>query len=151
DCCFGAAARLDPSSPSWPYGRALIALKRHPDDAPAFLRQALSAADRSGAEHQSAARLQLAEGGLERQGREEAANLSPDEGHRQPDPPRAALGLGMIAQARDDVRTADDFLCQARSSPLARKRATVQLAVLARIRGDLAAAANYDRETAAMP
>jgi tetratricopeptide (TPR) repeat protein len=150
DRCFAEAARLDPSSPSWPYGRALIALKHHSDDVPAFLRQALSA-DRSALEQQSAARLQLAETYLERQELEEAEKLFQDEWRRQPGQPRAALGLGMIAAARNDGHRAEEFLSQARSSPLARKRATVQLAALARRGGDVAAAAKYDGATAALP
>jgi tetratricopeptide (TPR) repeat protein len=149
DRCFDEAARLDPNSPNWPYGRALIALKQHPDDAAAFLQQALLA-ERSRPEQQSAARLQLAETYLERHELEEAEKLFQEEWRRQPGQPRAALGLGLIALARDDARRAEDFLSQARTSSLARKRATVQLAALARRRGDVAAAADYERETATL-
>ncbi len=151
DLCFHEAVRLNPNSPNWPYGLALIALKRHPDDAPAFLRQALSAAGRSAPEYQSAARLQLAEVCLERQELAEAEKLFQEEWRSQPGDPRAALGLGMLALARDDQRTAEDFLRKAQSSPLARKRATVQLAALLRARGDLETAAKYDQETAVLP
>jgi tetratricopeptide (TPR) repeat protein len=151
DNCFAEAAYLDPQYPDWPYGRALVALKRRPDDAPTFLRQALAAAGRSAPEYQSAVRLQLAEACLERQEWEEAEKLFQDERHLRPEDPRVALGLGLIALAHDDRHRAEDFLRQAQASPLARKRATIQLAALARLNGDIAAAANYDRETAALP
>lgn len=151
DRCFNEAVHLDPHSPNWPYGRALIALRVRPDDAPAFLRQALSAAGHSPPEYQSAVRMQLAEACVERQEWEEAERLFQEERHLRPDDPRAALGLGLIAMARDDPHRAEEFLRQAQTSPMARKKATVQLAALARRRGDLAAAANYDRETAALP
>lgn len=151
DDCFSEAARLDPHAPNWPYGRALVGLKCHPDDAPVFLRQALSADGRAAAEYQSAARLQLAEVCLERQQLEEAEELFQEERRGQPEDPRAALGLGLIAMARDAQRSAEEFLRQAQSSPLARKRATVQLAALARRRGDLAAAGQYERDSAALP
>jgi Flp pilus assembly protein TadD len=151
DSCFREAARLDPHSPNWPYGRALAALKWRPDDVPVFLRQALVAADQSAPEYQSAVRLQLAEACLERQEWEEAEKLFQEERRLRPDDPRVALGLGLIALARDDRRSAEDYLRQAQASPLARKKATVQLAVLARLGGDVAAAAKYDRETEALP
>jgi len=151
DRCFAEAARLNPDAPNWPYGRALIALRRRPDDAPVFLRQVLAADSRSGPEYQSVARVQLAELCLEQRQLEEAEKLFQEERRRRPDDPRTALGLGMVALARDDVRTAEDFLREAQSNPLARKRATVQLAALVRRRGDLEAAAKYDRETAALP
>jgi tetratricopeptide (TPR) repeat protein len=151
DQCFGRAAHLDPHSPNWPYGRALVALKWRPDDVPAYLRQAHEAAGRAAPEHQSAIRMQLAESCLERQEWEQAEKLFAEERRRQPDDPRAALGLGVIALARNDLGRAEDLLRQAQDSPMARKRATIQLAALARLRGDIAAAANYDRELAALP
>jgi tetratricopeptide (TPR) repeat protein len=151
DPYFAEAARLDPQTPSWPCGRAVIALKRQPDEAPALLRQALSAAGGFWPEYQSAVRLQLAEVHLERMELAQAEELFQEARRRQPDNPRAALGLGMIARARDDARTAETLLRQARSSPLAHKRATVQLAAVVRTRGDSAAAVQYDQETAALP
>jgi tetratricopeptide (TPR) repeat protein len=151
DTCFAEAARLSPSSPSWPYGRALIALKRDPAAAPPFLRQALMTAGSTWPEYQSAARLQLAEIHLEQQELDEAERLFREELRHQPNNARVAFGLGLIALARDDEPTAEKFLTAARSNSFARKRATAQLAALARMRGDLTAATNHDREIAALP
>jgi tetratricopeptide (TPR) repeat protein len=153
DQCFAEAARLNPKSPSWPYGRGLIAQKRDPDHVLPFLRQALATAGNAWPEYQSAARLQLAEALLERQQRDEAERLFDEEWRRTPDNrnPRAALGLGMIALGRGDEDAAAKFLTVARSNPSARKTATAQLAVLARNHDDSAAAAEFDRETVALP
>lgn len=151
DCCFREAARLNPAAPSWPYGRALIAFKLHPEESLGFLLQAVSAPDRFPSEYVSAARLQLAEVYLEQEQLEQAEKLFEEEWRRQPSDPRAALGLGMIALVRNDLRHAEDYLGKAQVSPLARKRATLQLAVLFRRRGDLEAAGRADRDLAAMP
>lgn len=151
DQCFREAARLDSTSPRWPYGRALIALKLHPGDAPLYLKEAMDATDRARPEHQSAARLQLAEWYLEQEEWEQAEKLFQEEWRLLPGHPRAALGLGIAALVRNDPRAAEDYLRQAQASLLARKRATLQLAVLARRRNDLEAASRYDHSLASMP
>ena len=100
DRCFAEAARLDPRSPDWPYGRGLIALRKDPDNALPFLRKALSATGDFLPEYQSAVRLQLAEALLERHQLDEAEQLFRAELARHPANPRAAFGLGQIALAR---------------------------------------------------
>jgi Flp pilus assembly protein TadD len=151
DVCFAEAARLNPRSPSWPYGRGLIALKRDPAAAPRFLRQALATAGNTSSEYKSAARLQLAETFLEQQKLDEAEGLFVDEAHQQPNNGRVMYNLGLIALARRDEPTAERALTAARSDPFARKKATVQLAALAGMRGDRTAAANFEREAATLP
>jgi tetratricopeptide (TPR) repeat protein len=151
DRCFAEAARLDPADPWWPYGRGLIALKRDPEHALDFLRQAAAAAGQSRPEDQSALRLQLAEALLERRQLDEAEGLFRKEQEREPGNARAALGLGLIALDRGDEPAATDLLTTARASPFSRKTATAQLAALARARGDGAAAAAYEKEAATLP
>jgi len=148
DRCFTQAAQLDPTDPRWPYGRGQIALKRDPDHALPFLRQAAAAA---GPEQQSNYRLALAEALLERQDLEEAERLLQEEWKRKPGDPRTALGLGLIAGQRGDAPAATDYLTAASSSPFARKMATAQLATLARRGGDKATAEEYEKATAALP
>ncbi len=150
DRCFAEAARLHPTDPRWPYGRARIALKRDPGNALPLLRQAAAASDPRSSQ-ESCYRLELAETLLDRQQLDEAEKLFREERRRHRANLRAALGLGLVARARGDQRAAADFLTAARASPHARKLATAQLAALARARGDTAAADAYEREAAAPP
>jgi tetratricopeptide (TPR) repeat protein len=153
DRCFAEAARLAPRSPKWPFARGHIALRREPEKAVPLLRQALAAAGPAWAEYESPVRLQLAEALLERQEWDEAETLFREEERRRPGNPRTALGLGMLALARGDERAAEEYLAAVRDAPAptARKMAAAQLAALARSRGDTAAAAAFERESAALP
>jgi len=108
DHCFAEAARLDPSDARWPYGRGLLALKRNPDNALPFLRQAIAVESRPGT--LSDYSMQLAEALLERRELDEAEQLFGQEYERDPSNLRAAFGLGLIAVARDDDRAAEKFL-----------------------------------------
>jgi tetratricopeptide (TPR) repeat protein len=150
--CFAEAARLAPDDPRWPYYRGLYALKYEPDRAVRWLRQAAAGADRYFVpNHQTALRLRLAEALLDAGERDEAERLFRDEWERGTDAPRAAYGLGLIAEARGDDQAAADFLTVAVRSPTARRPATARLAALARARGDEAAAARLDKEAAPRP
>jgi tetratricopeptide (TPR) repeat protein len=126
-----------------------MALKRDPDHALDYLRRAAdlekSPDDRAGM------RMQLAEALLERDQVDEAEGLFKEELSRKPDDARAAYGLGLIALKRDDPPAAQHYLTAARASPYAKKKATAELAKLARDRGDNATAAAYDRESADLP
>jgi tetratricopeptide (TPR) repeat protein len=149
DFCFAEAARLDPADARWRYGRAIIALKRRPDDAVALLREAAAAPDCS-PEYRSAIRLQLAEALLERGQLDDADTLFRAEQERARGNSRAILGLGLIAQARGQTGAAVQLLNRVRSSPSARKVATAQLACIARAQGDAGQAALYDQQLATM-
>lgn len=149
DRCFAEACRLNPTQARWPYARGVIALKRDPDHALPFLRQAI-ACNATSDDH-TAMQLQLAEALLERQEFDEAERLFGEAWQHRPGNVRAAFGLGLIALARDDVQTARKYLTAARSHDYARKRATVQLAVLARTHGDLSTARTYEQEAAELP
>jgi tetratricopeptide (TPR) repeat protein len=151
DRCFAEAARLNPNDARWPYGRGRIALKRDPDNALPFLRQALNAAANAAPEQVSDYRLPLAAALLERGELDEAEQLFREERRRQASNPRAAFGLGLIAVQRGDTRSAVEFLTAARASRFAHKLATAQLAALARREGDHAAADRYEKEVAHLP
>lgn len=138
--CFVQASKLNPTDPRWPYGRALIALKRDPDNAPIFLREAIATG--GSLEYVSAARLTLAETLLERLEFDAAAELFRQEGGN----PRAVFGLGLVALARgDDAAATREFLA-VRNDIHVRKQATAQLAILARRQGDLTAARRLEDE-----
>ncbi|MCI0465272.1 MAG: tetratricopeptide repeat protein [Gemmataceae bacterium] len=152
DFCFAQAARLDPAEPIWVYGRGLIALRLDPtpEKGLELLRQAVAAAE-SGSDTRAAMSLQLAEALLEIGDLDQAERLFRAEQERTPADPRAALGLGLIARARGNHAAAAKFLTLAQSSPYARKKATVQLAVLARAASDQKAAEMHEQQAAGRP
>jgi rhamnogalacturonan acetylesterase len=148
--CFAEAVRLDPADPRWPYARALIALKREPDQAVPLFLEALKTAGEGRADYQSAACLQIAETLLERWQLDEAAEYFRQELQRHPSSPRAALGLGQIAAARGDA-AATQLLQLAQSSEFGRKKAATLLARLARTRGEEDLAVDLEKQVAALP
>ncbi len=145
DRCFAEAARLKPSEPRWPYARGLIALKRDPDNAVPFLRQAVAAPDAT-ADLRSALRMQLAEALLARRELDEAERLFREELASAPRDARASFGLGLVLLARGNDKDATDYMLVARESNFARKKAMAQLAALAGARNDTAAATAYEKE-----
>ncbi len=154
DFCFAQAARLDPAEPIWVYGRGLIALRLDPtpEKGLGLLRQAVAAATESGSEARAAMSLQLAEALLESGELDEAERLfRAEQGGPAPASQRAALGLGLIAKARGNEPVAAKLLTVAQGSPFARKKATAQLAVLARAGGDPKAAERYEKQAAEQP
>jgi tetratricopeptide (TPR) repeat protein len=150
EVCFIEAARLDPTDPRWPYGAGLTVLNGDVDRALSWLRQASKAAE-SKPEYRSAMRLKLAETLLLGHHLDETAQVLKQEDQDEPHNPRLALDKGLVALARGDPAAATKLLLLARASPLARKRATVQLAVAARCRGDRADADAYELEIAQWP
>jgi tetratricopeptide (TPR) repeat protein len=151
DRCYAEAARLAPGDARWPYGRAVMALKRDPEHAVALLKQAV-AVQESWPDGRFAMRMQLAEAVLERRRLDDADQLFREELLTEPNSPRANFGLGLVQLARGNGQAAEPYLTTARASPLARKRATAQLAALAGGRDDGAyAAAAFAKEAAALP
>jgi protein O-GlcNAc transferase len=148
--CFTEAARLDPRDPRWPYGLGMIVLKWDVERSLPLMQQAVTAADSKPA-YRTAMRLQLAEALLQGGHFSEAEAIFREEQRLEPQSPRVALGLGLAAMARGDAEAATKCLLLARATPLARKRATAQLAALARTRGDLRAADAYELEIAQWP
>ncbi|MDB5307070.1 MAG: cellulose synthase subunit [Gemmataceae bacterium] len=148
DLCFAEATRLDPTDPRWPYGRAIIVLKRDPEAAISHLRQAAAGPP---SQLRSTAKVQLAEVLLDRRELDEAEQLFREELRRSPGNARAVYGLGLVALARGDDAAAVAQFESARQSRYARKLAAIQLARLASVRGDRDSAARYEKEAAQLP
>jgi tetratricopeptide (TPR) repeat protein len=145
--CFTQAARFDLADPRWPYASGLIAWRRDHDQAVLLYRQALATVG-SRPEYRTAMQFKLAEALLQRGNLDEAEKLFKEQGHEEP---RAALGLGQTAWARGNADLATKFLTVAHANRCACKRATAQLAALARARGDLAAAESFEKKCAQLP
>jgi tetratricopeptide (TPR) repeat protein len=150
DFCFAQAARLDPADPRWPYARGWLAVRHNPEKPITWLREAVAKADPR-SEDGSAMALQLAEALLERGDVAEAERLFHEELGRDPNSRRAAFGMGLVAAARGDRPAALKFFTIARDSPYARKKASAQLAALARAQGEREAADRYAKQAAALP
>jgi tetratricopeptide (TPR) repeat protein len=142
--CFIEASRLDPDDPRWPYARGQIALKRDPPAAVGFLTAAADAV-RSRPEYRSAFALTLAEAFLERGEVDRAAEVFERES-AGPGADRAAYGLGLVALARGDDNAARRQFESVRNNPSCRKQVAVQLAILARSRGDVETAKQLEAE-----
>ncbi len=143
DECFAVASRLDPNDPRWFYGRALIALKRRPQEAVDLLRQAVEAS-RNQPQYQRVWEMTLAEALLERGEAEPAAELFRKYLSPPPGEPRARFGLALVAMSLGNTEEAWNHLQAVREYPCCRKQAHTHLAALARIKGDLAAARQYE-------
>jgi tetratricopeptide (TPR) repeat protein len=150
DFCFAEAARLDPADARWVYARGLIALRRDPARPVTLLRRAVATGNPR-PEERSTMTLQLAEALLERGELDEAEGIFRQEFERDAASARAAFGLGLIAVVRGDEPAATKFLTVAQNSPYARKKASAQLAALARRRGDGRAADAYQKQAAQLP
>jgi tetratricopeptide (TPR) repeat protein len=142
--CFRVAMKLSPQDPRWPYARGQIALKRKPEAAPELLRLASERAQADPYYLQSM-ELTYADVLLEQGQTEQAAALF-EKHQTPPDPERAAYGLGLIALERGEEQLAQHYFEKAVQHPCARKQAKVQLAILARRRGDLQTAKQLESE-----
>ncbi len=150
DLCFAQAARLEPTNPMWIYARGMIAVREDPKRPVVMLREAVARGDpRSDLRADMA--MQLAEVLLERGELDEAAELFRQELDRALNNPRAAFGLGVIAASRGDRPAAMNLLTIAWSSPYARKRASAQLATLARAHGDHETADRFEKQATSSP
>lgn len=144
--CFLEAEKRSPDDPRWPFARAQVALKRDPENALALLETAADKA-KNNPKYKQAFSLTLAETLLERGETDRAAALFADH-LTPPDPERAEYGLGLVAVSRGDREAATAHFLAAVHHRACRKQATSQLARLARVRGDVAAAKQYEAEAA---
>lgn len=150
--CFLQAERLEPDNPRWPYfaGALLQHDLNRPEEALPKLERAAELAD-AAAEPNFAPRLFLAET-LIAEGKIDAAQahfkkvLAADRHN-----PRAHFGLGLLAYARGDWQRCRAHLEACLGSPEARKRASVNLALVCERLDDREAADKYARLAAAAP
>ena len=141
--CFVVASRLDPNDPRWFYAQALIALKRRPAEAVDLLRQAVEAS-RDQPPYRLVSEMTLAEALLERGETEQAAELFRKYLSPPPGEPRARFGLALVAMALGNTEEAWSHLQAVREHPCCHKQAHTHLASLARLKGDLNAARQYE-------
>jgi tetratricopeptide (TPR) repeat protein len=134
--CFAEAERLDPSDPRWPYYQGLIHLLDRPDRALEYLDRAVERAGR-----QVAPRVRRAEALLALDRWDEARAGFEDVRARQPDHPRAALGLAQLAARAGEWDRCVALLTPVTTEPSCRRAARGLLAEAAARRGDATAAA----------
>lgn len=149
DRCFAEAAKLDPKDPRWPYARGVIALKRDPPNAVAYLTTAAEAA-RNQPLYETPFTLALAEALLEHGETDRADKLFQQVLAASAQDERAQFGLGLVALARGDDATAEKQFMAVQDYPSCRKQAKAHLAILARARNDTSAAKQYESESNAL-
>jgi tetratricopeptide (TPR) repeat protein len=149
--CFVEAERLDPSNPRWPYYQAVLLLERgeHESTLP-YLQRAAARCDLAEPDN-PVPRLLLAETLLAEGQREEAEEQLHHVAARQPDDPRAHFDLALAASARQDWPSSRCHLLRCLTSPLARQKASVQLAAVCQRLDDPVEAEKYRRQADRMP
>jgi tetratricopeptide (TPR) repeat protein len=148
DFCLAEAATRAPTDPRWPYARAVIAQKRSPETALALFEKAVAVAEGAPKFRQPFG-LALAEALLER-GETDRAAAAFEQYGGPPDPERAHFGLALVAVTRGNDAEAARRFALAAPHPSCAKQAKAQLARLARARGDVPAAKQYEAESAAV-
>jgi tetratricopeptide (TPR) repeat protein len=127
--CFAHAAQLDDRQPRWPYYRYHSLQTRDRAAALPFLERAVTLFDEYEPEV-TAPRLTLVESLLDRDLVDEAdEQLRPVE-RREPDNPRVLFNLGVIAFHRNELPRAVECFARVAELPMARKKASAQLALL---------------------
>jgi tetratricopeptide (TPR) repeat protein len=150
EAAYRQAARLDPRNPSWPYHQAQLVLTYDPHEALRLYREALARCPDDDP-RQLAARLRVGELLLQV---DETAGAEENFRHilkRNPDDPRARLGLGVAALSRDDLVGALEQLLPCQELPDVRKQACAHLSTAYRRLGDEKRAAEYARRAATLP
>jgi tetratricopeptide (TPR) repeat protein len=137
--CLAQAASLAPDEPRWPYLLGVQIAGADREKALPYLRHAVELVARAD-RFNTAPRLRLAETLVQLDQAGEAKEHYLKVLRAQPDNARAHYGLGLVALAQDDPRTAEECFTWAAQSPLARRKANAQLARLAQGRGSKDAA-----------
>jgi tetratricopeptide (TPR) repeat protein len=145
--CFAEAEQLDPAEPRWPYLQGVALSQGDPDAALPKLRRAVELCGRS----PDAPRLWLAEVLLEQGHFDEAEKHFRAILKQNPSNPRAFLGLGRLALARDRLQDGLEPLKRASTSPYVRQRASTLLAQVQQRLGQSKEAAQELRRAAALP
>jgi tetratricopeptide (TPR) repeat protein len=145
--CLAEAEKLDPREPRWPYLQGVALSQGDPDAALPRLRRAVELCGRT----PDAPRLWLGEVLLEQGHLDEAEKHFREALQVNPNHPRAFLGLGRLALARDRLSDALEPLQRAASSPYTRQRANTLLAQVQQRLGQTAEAAKTLHQAAALP
>ncbi|VTS02322.1 tetratricopeptide repeat protein [Tuwongella immobilis] len=149
DRCFAQAATLDPNAAQWPYARGLLASKRQPEQAAAWFQRAAELSPDS--ENGAAMRLQYADWLAEQQQSSEAEAIYREELQRNAQSIRAQFGLAQIQMLQGQSEQAEIGFRATQADRFAAKRSKVQLAILARQRGEAELAAQLERDLAGLP
>jgi tetratricopeptide (TPR) repeat protein len=149
--CFAQAERLDPGNPRWPYFQGLTFVNSGDYQAALpYLRRAAEGGERADPGN-AVPRLALAEALLALDQLDEAEGLYRQVLARRLAHPRAHLGLGRLAAAREEWETSRSHLLRCLDSPLARQKASVQLATVSHRLGDPAGARRYRQQGDRLP
>jgi tetratricopeptide (TPR) repeat protein len=141
--CFQYAEKFDRTNPRWPYYQALACLSREAE-ALACLRRAVALADQHEPENFTP-RHQLVELLFQLGRIDEAEQLLSETSAKGPQPPRTVYLTALLAEHRNEPRTAIDLYLLLVDDPSSRQKACAHLAVLYRRLPDQAAAVKYDR------
>lgn len=147
--CLTEAAKLNPTTPRWPYLIGTVNLIIAPEAATANFRTAYTLATKP--EERSAARLQLADSTLDRNDWEEASRLFEEELAVNSQDPRSRYGLGVIAAKRGNTSAAIDHLLLAVTSPMCRQKASSLLATCYYKLGLQDKASRFERDSTSPP
>ncbi len=150
DVCFAEAERFDPKDPRWPYLQGTHLRFRQPDAALPFVARAVQRCDKY-APHQTGPRLLLAEMLLAKGRYAEAEKEVQKVLERTPDDARANYDQGLVAFGRDDAEGCIYYLTRASVSPLTRKKAAAQLAMVYARQDDDKTAAEFNRRARELP
>ncbi|HEV3116898.1 MAG TPA: tetratricopeptide repeat protein [Gemmataceae bacterium] len=145
--CFARAERLDPEELRWPYFQGVGLSLGDPYAALPHLRQAVALCPPTA----DAPRLRLAEALLAQGQRREAHEMFLLVLTRDPDNPRAHLGLGQLLCQENDSANSLKHLERAAASVLTQQRARMMMSEIRRSQGDAAAAEREQRLAAALP
>jgi tetratricopeptide (TPR) repeat protein len=147
--CFAQAERLDPRQPRWPYHQGLLLSWDNAEEALPHLRRAMELSERhdavlttsgSSVAPVEAIRLRLSETLLAQGYLDEAEDHFRRLLQREPDHPRAHLGLGRLAMQRQQWKEALPHLQQAAADKRTARAAAIALAELYEQLGDESAA-----------
>lgn len=145
--CYERAAKLDPSSPRWPYLLGLLQLQNEPESGLFHLRRAVQLADVL----PDAPRLRLAQALVER-GEVEEARLHLERLLKQiPSHPAASLEMGRLHLVAGNLETAASALTPCLTNAYTARSALLLLAQVRQRQGQSDQASAFSLRAASMP
>ncbi len=148
--CFIQAERFDPNNPRWPYIQGLQLAVMPAAEVLAPLRRAVELCEQFDPDNCNP-HLILSEFFLEKEDLAEAEVLLRRVLQRQPDNPRAQLGLGVLYGLQNDLQTSLAHLHRAAESPYTRGQACRHLIQVYHRLGNEAGAAQYSQKAQSLP